>query len=123
MKKILSVIWVVLLASVLFGCTEKPEVSNVPEDGTNDRNNEKIKIVTTLFPQYDFARQIAGDKGEIVLLLPPGADSHSFEPTPSDIIIINNSDIFIYTGKYMEAWADKIIQSADNDAIHNSCKR
>jgi len=50
--------------------------------------------VTTLFPQYDFARQIAGDKAEITLLLPPGAESHSFEPTPADIINISNADLF-----------------------------
>lgn len=110
MKKILTVILVVLLASALFGCTQNQKTSDFPE-------NEKIKIVTTLFPQYDFARQIAGDKAEIRLLLPPGAESHSFEPTPADIITINNADIFIYTGKYMEPWAEKIIQSVENDTI------
>lgn len=115
MKKILTVILVVLLASALFGCTQNQETSDISE---NEKSNEKIKIVTTLFPQYDFARQIAGDKAEITLLLPPGAESHSFEPTPSDIITINNADIFIYTGKYMEPWAEKLIQSTDSDTIN-----
>lgn len=114
MKKILTVILVVLLASALFGCTQNQKTS----DSLDEKNNEKIKIVTTLFPQYDFARQIAGDKAEITLLLPPGAESHSFEPTPSDIITINKADIFIYTGKYMEPWAEKIIQSTDSDTIN-----
>lgn len=65
--------------------------------------------MATLFPQYDFARQIAGDKAEVTLLLPPGMESHSYEPTPSDIIKINESDLFIYTGKNMEIWSQKII--------------
>lgn len=115
MKKILTVILVVLLASALFGCTQNQNTSDLNQ---NEEENNKIKIVTTLFPQYDFTRQIAGDKAEIVLLLPPGSESHSFEPTPNDIITIDNSDIFIYTGKYMEPWADKIIQSSDNEDIH-----
>ena len=114
MKKILTVILVVLFASALFGCTQNQKTS----DDFTENDNEKIKIVTTLFPQYDFARQIAGDKAEITLLLPPGADSHSFEPTPADIISINNADIFIYTGKYMEVWAEKIIKSIDSDIIN-----
>jgi zinc transport system substrate-binding protein len=115
MKKILTVILVVLLAASLFGCTQNQKTSDLSE---NENSNEKIKIVTTLFPQYDFARQIAGDKAEVALLLPPGAESHSFEPTPSDIITINKADIFIYTGKYMEPWAEKIIQSTDSDTIN-----
>lgn len=115
MKKILTVILVVLLVAALFGCTQNQKTSDLSE---NENNNEKIKIVTTLFPQYDFARQIAGDKAEVTLLLPPGAESHSFEPTPSDIITINKADIFIYTGKYMEPWAEKIIQSTDSDTIN-----
>jgi zinc transport system substrate-binding protein len=115
MKKILTVILVVLLASALFGCTQN---QNTSDFSAESENKEKIKIVTTLFPQYDFARQIAGDKAEITLLLPPGAESHSFDPKPSDIITINNADIFIYTGKYMEPWAEKIIQSTDSDSIN-----
>jgi len=68
-------------------------------------------VVATLFPQYDFARQIAGDRAEVILLLPPGVESNSFEPRPSDIIKINESELFIYTGEYMEPWSQKIIDS------------
>lgn len=80
-------------------------------------NNEKITIVTTLFPQYDFARQIAGDKAEVTMLLNPGTESHDYDPTPSDMIKINNADLFIYTGKYMEAWAADILDSVDNKEL------
>lgn len=115
MKRIITAILVVLLATALFGCTQNQNTSDILE---KENSIEKIKIVTTLFPQYDFTRQIAGDKAEIALLLPPGAESHSYEPTPSDIISINKADVFIYTGKYMEPWADKIIQSIDSDTVN-----
>ncbi len=78
----------------------------------------KIKISATLFPQYDFARQIAGDKAEITLILPSGMDSHSYEPTPADIININKSDLFIYTGEYLESWANDIVGDIDTDKTH-----
>lgn len=81
-------------------------------------NGDKITVVTTLFPQYDFTKQIAGDYADVELLLPPGVESHTFEPTPSDIITINKADLFIYTGKYMEAWAEQIIEGLDTDSVN-----
>jgi zinc transport system substrate-binding protein len=109
MKKFLTLLIAsFLIIFLLAGCTAKPE-KNVPAE--KDMKSDKIQIVATLFPQYDFARQIARDKADVTLLLPPGVESHSYEPTPSDIIKINNSDLFIYTGKYMEAWSSKIIDS------------
>lgn len=69
----------------------------------------KITVIATLFPQYDFARQIAGGRAEVVMLLPPGVDSHSYEPTPADIIKIGKSDLFLYTGENMEHWAGRIV--------------
>jgi zinc transport system substrate-binding protein len=61
-------------------------------------NTGRLKVVTTLFPTYDFARQIGGDKVDVTLLLPPGVESHAFEPKPQDIVRIGKADIFIYTG-------------------------
>ena len=90
----------VLCLQILAGCAPVPK----QEDGKN-----RIQVVATLFPQYDFARAIAGDRAEVTLLLPPGVESHSFEPTPADIMKINACDLFVYTGKYMEPWAEKII--------------
>lgn len=75
-------------------------------------NNGKLKIVATLYPQYDFAKQICGDKADVYLLMLPGADAHSFELTAADALNINNSDLFIYIGPQMEIWADSIIKSA-----------
>lgn len=98
----------VLLASFMVtGCSSRSS-----ESATN-----KIKVTASLFPQYDFARQIAGDKAEISILLPPGSESHTYDPSPADILKISSSDIFLYTGKEMEPWADQIISSVQNDKL------
>ena len=76
--------------------------------------SHKIKVITTLFPLYDFAKNIGKDKVEVSLLLPPGVEAHSFEPKPSDIVKISEADIFVYTGKFMEPWADGIIKGVPN---------
>lgn len=74
----------------------------------------KIEIVTTLFPTYDFAKQIGGEKVNVSLLLPPGVEPHTFEPKPKDIVKINKSDIFIYTDKYMEPWVEDLLKGIPN---------
>ena len=81
-------------------------------------NNGKPDVVATNFPAYDFARQIAGDKVNLHMLLPPGAESHSFEPTPRDIIRIQNCSTFIYTGGESDAWVDRILESMDTSKMH-----
>ena len=74
----------------------------------------KIKIITTLFPLYDMAKNIGADKTAVSLLVPPGVEPHTFEPKPSDIIKINEADCFVYTGKFMEPWAADIIRGVVN---------
>lgn len=79
------------------------------------KESEKIEIIATLFPQYDFAKKIGGDKVNVTLLLPPGTESHTYEPTPQDMVNINNSNLFIYTGSEMEPWADNLISGMKNN--------
>lgn len=111
MKKIYRFFIVILgFVLVLAGCSEGSKEESMS-------TSDKIQIVTTLFPQYDFARQIVGDKAEVTLLLPPGMESHSYEPTPADMIKINKADLFIYTGESMEPWAHKIIESVDSEQV------
>jgi len=81
---------------------------------TTTQNNEKIVIVTTLFPLYEFAKEAGGDNVEVTLLLPPGSEAHTFEPKPSDIIKINEADIFLYVGAGMEPWAHDILTGVNN---------
>lgn len=87
-------------------CAEKTEE---PDKG--------VKIVATLFPQYDFARQIIGDKGEVTLLLQPGTESHDYELTNSDMLKINKCDLFLYTGDNMEPWVSSIKYSIDGEKV------
>lgn len=80
---------------------------------TGSDNNGKISVVATIFPAYDFARHVCGESGEVKMLLPPGSESHSYEPTAQDILKIQNCDLFIYTGGESDVWVDKILHSMD----------
>ena len=77
----------------------------------NKKDDSKLSIVATTFSCYDFAKQIVGDKANVTLLMDPGADTHSYEPTASDLIKIKNADIFIYLGGEIEPWSDKVLES------------
>lgn len=113
MKKIISVLFLfVFSVSIISACGKDTS----RQDNIN-RDSDKLTVVATLFPQYDFAREIAGDKADILLLLPPGMESHSFEPTPGDIITIHNSDIFLYTGDEMEPWVSGIVNNIEGTPI------
>ena len=70
-----------------------------------------------MFPAYDFAREIAGEKASVVLLVPPGSEAHSFEPTPQDIIRIENCDLLLCNGGESEAWLEEILEGRENDIL------
>lgn len=90
---------------LLCGCSyKKPE-------------RDKLLIVTTCFPPYDFARAVAGDSADIKMLLNTGAEAHSYEPAPMDIAAIQNCDMFICIGNEDEVWVDKILDSIDTSDI------
>jgi zinc transport system substrate-binding protein len=80
---------------------------------TSEKGERGVAVVTTIFAPYDFARQIGGDAVNLTMLLPPGSESHSYEPSPRDIITIRNSDIFIYVGGESDSWVDRILSSMD----------
>lgn len=103
MKRICSVFIALVLAFTVTGCGLD-----------RDKKSDKVSIVTTMFAAYDFAREIAGDRADITLLLKPGADSHSYEPSPKDMAAIDNCDIFIYTGGENDDWVDRIAASSSN---------
>lgn len=110
MKKFKGLVFALMSFVVLLvGCDTDSKTGSV---------SDKLQIVTTLFPQYDFARVIGGDKVDVTLLLPAGMESHSYEPTPADIIKINKADLFIYTGESMEQWAHSIIESVDSNEVY-----
>lgn len=126
-KKIKKIIRAVALATLtcsllLSGCSQGGQTPSggSGEPVSTETERHKAQVVATLFPQYDFAKQIAGDKADVVLLLPPGSESHSYEPTPSDMIKIHKADVFLYTGESMEAWSHKLtlsLEDADSECL------
>ena len=101
MRKITAILLSLLLIASLTGC------------GQSESDNNKIKIISTIFPMYDFAKNIGGDKVDVSILLPPGGESHSFEPTPMDIVNISESDLFIYNGGHSDHWIEEMLKSLD----------
>lgn len=83
----------------------------------NFANDGKIKIVTTIFPEYDWVMSILGDKQDtanVTLLLDSGIDLHSYQPTPKDIITISNCDLFVYVGGESDGWVEDALKKATN---------
>ena len=99
-------IWALLLCALLLSGCAAPLAE--PDDG-------KIQIVTTLFPYYDFARAVAGDRADVTLLLSPGREAHSFEPTPLDAVRIAHADVFVYNGGESEEWVCDMLDAAGED--------
>lgn len=95
----------VLSSSLLCGCTDAPAESG------------KISVVTTVFPTYDFAREIGREEVEVSLLLTPGAESHSFEPTAQDLLKIQQCDVFVYIGGVSEQWVDSVLETLNTEEI------
>lgn len=95
-----------LLIFALAGCGRESINDAADNDG-------RLSVVTTLFPQYDFARQIGGEYASVSLVLLPGMESHMYDPTPGDMIRISEADMFIYTGAEMEPWAQELADSVD----------
>lgn len=80
----------------------------------NNAGDGKVKVVTTMFTAYDFAGQIGGENASVSLLLKPGAEAHTFDPTPQNIADIAKCDIFICNGGENEVWVEKILETVDN---------
>ena len=103
-----SVVFIVTISMILgmAGCGKT----------TEKEDNYRLKILTSLFPYYDMARAVIGDvKGiDLKMTVTPGQDSHSFEPTPSDVIQMENADVLIYNGGSLETWIDTLLDSLNN---------
>ncbi|HUH66733.1 MAG TPA: zinc ABC transporter substrate-binding protein [Syntrophales bacterium] len=78
---------------------------------------KKLRVVATIFPLFDFARAVGGDKADVSLLLPPGIEPHAFEPRPTDFRRIQDSDIFLFTGKFMEPWVAGLLKGIDAKSL------
>ncbi len=107
MKKILILFFIALM---LVGCS----VNNTQQ---NSEKASKKKIVTTIYPVYEFTKLVVGDNDEVVSLIPFGSSAHDYEPTAKDIASIEEADVFIYHGAEMEPWIDKILAGLSNKKL------
>ena len=133
MKKFISIlVAAVMAASCLSACGQVNSAALETEQSVSDANlstseesqsendnnkTEKVKIVTTIFPEYDWVRQIAGDKVsdmDITMLLDNGVDLHSYQPTADDIMKISDCDLFIYVGGESDEWVNDALKEAVN---------
>lgn len=106
-KKLSAVLTAAFISLSLASCGDE-----IPQ-----KSDGKLSVVTTIFPQYDFVRQIAGDYVNVSMLLRPGAESHTYEPAPKDMVMIQECDLFIYNGGEGDIWVDSIIESC-GDSIN-----
>lgn len=110
MKKIITLMLVAVLAvCALSGC-------GTSKSG-EDTKDKKIKIVTTIFPEYDWVMQILGDKADkadVTMLLDKGVDLHSYQPSTADIAKISEADVFIYVGGESDEWVEDVLKQAKN---------
>lgn len=96
---------------ILSGCAQAG--GNQGAFDASSEQSGKLKVAVTLFPYYDFVRQIAGDQVDLQMVIPAGMDSHSFEPTPADIRTIQHADVLISNGGTMEHWLDETLAALD----------
>jgi zinc transport system substrate-binding protein len=101
-------IYLLLMVPLLASCQKGVEP---PTD------SGRLEVITTLFPLYDFTRNIGGDRVHVTLLLPPGVEPHSFEPKPGDMLKAARANLFIFTGKSMEPWVDGILKGMENKKL------
>lgn len=101
-KKILAAVTAIALGASLCGCS----------GGESADSADKPLIITTIFPAYDFARQVFGDTAEVRMLLKPGQESHSYDPSAKDIVEINGCDLFVYNGGESDQWVESVLQAA-----------
>ncbi|HOV90728.1 MAG TPA: zinc ABC transporter substrate-binding protein [Syntrophorhabdaceae bacterium] len=104
---LLAFLFIFILGIYFSGCGKTEQKSQT----------HRIKIITTLFPLYDFTKNLAKDRADVTLILPPGVEPHSFEPRAGDILKINSAHMLIYTGKFMEPWVEDIIKGIDNKGL------
>lgn len=133
MKKILGVIAAVLSVVIIFVACSNGR-SNNENAIKNNENNTKLSIVTTIFPEYDWVRQILGENQanvDLTMLLDKGVDLHSYQPSADDMVKVSKCDLFIYAGSESDAWVDDALKSAQNknmkvinllDVLGNSVK-
>ena len=98
-------LWMLLFAILAAGCQETPPPRNKP------------LIVASFYPMYEFSRQVAGDRAEVVSLVPPGVEPHDWEPSPQKLVEVQNARLLVYNGAGFEPWVDKLLHDVTGKKI------
>ncbi|MEK5380022.1 metal ABC transporter substrate-binding protein [Niallia sp. FSL W8-0635] len=109
MGKKFKLVSMMLLAVLIIAACGKGE-----NDASGGASKEKLQIMTTFYPMYEFTKNIAGDKADVKLLIPSNQEPHGWEPTPKDIANVQSSDLFVFNSVYMETFVDTIKSAVDN---------
>lgn len=109
MKKKRFVLALLFLAAgvALSACGQGQNNSEAKED-------EKLSVVTTFYPMYEFTKEVAGERADVSMMIPAGTDIHSFEPSAQDVAAINDADLFVYSSGQMETWVGSLMNSLDS---------
>ncbi|QUH20076.1 metal ABC transporter substrate-binding protein [Alkaliphilus sp. B6464] len=115
-KMLKILIFLIITVVVLVGCAGKPDTIGIIE-GT-DEKEDLLKVYTSFYPYYDFAKNIGGDNIQLDTIVPTGTEPHSFEPSPKTIAELEKADVFIYNGLHMEPWVDRVLNLLEGKDIY-----
>lgn len=120
MKKLFRTFSAFVVAVMLVGCfaPTAPNSSQTMEQKSGTQEPQgKLKVYTSFYPMYDFAKKIGGDKADVINLVPVGAEPHDWEPDAKALADLESADLFIYNGAGMEGWVEKVLSSVHNDKL------
>ena len=103
----------ILLMLAVFTLTACGQTKETEKSGKDDT----IKVVTTFYPMYDFAKNVVGDAGDVELLIPAGTEPHDYEPSAKDIAKITDADVFVYNSGELETWVKDILENVDENKV------
>ncbi|MDX8046509.1 zinc ABC transporter substrate-binding protein [Gracilibacillus sp. S3-1-1] len=101
-----------IVGAVLVGCNQ-----NEDESTEADSSNDKLSIITSFYPMYEFAQQVAGDRADVSLMISAGEDAHHYEPSAQDVAGVNEADVFVYSSEEMEHWVESLLNTVENDDL------
>jgi zinc transport system substrate-binding protein len=108
-----KLLWIfIIILFILSGCSSQEQTGNNENIG-----QKRLNVVTTFYPMYYFAKQVAGDSADVTLLIPNGVEPHDWEPTAKDMASIQDADVFVYNSRYFETWTDKVLKSIDTSKL------
>ncbi|WP_027108032.1 metal ABC transporter solute-binding protein, Zn/Mn family [Lacticigenium naphthae] len=113
-NKSLKLVLSISAGMILAGCGAQSEDDEI-ENGVD--SEDKLEVMTTFYPVYEFSKQVAGDLADVSLMISAGTDSHGFEPSAQDVAKLNQVDLFIYSSPYMETWVEDTLTAIESEEV------